>query len=86
MSLVALASLQSINKYRIVRPDKKIYKSGAWYIGKLDGTQRIGWGKFNWVDGGCYDGNYVNNKRHGDGKYTWSDGSVFVGNFQVIFL
>lgn len=82
LPLVTLNSFHSMEKYHNKRPDKKTYRSGAWYIGKFEGTQRIGWGQFNWSDGGYFDGNHVENKRHGDGKYTWSDGSTYVGSFQ----
>ena len=64
-----------------LRNDRKIYRTGACFVGHLDGTKQKGWGQFNWPNGSSFEGNYVEGERHGDGKYTWPDGSTYVGQF-----
>jgi len=80
-SLSNISSIQSFEKLLTKPPDRKFYRSGAWYIGKLDVNQRIGWGQFKWLNGGFYEGYYKDNKRHGEGKYTLNDGSIYSGSF-----
>lgn len=80
--LNTVKSIQSIEKFKCEPTNKKLYQSGAWYIGQINGTQRSGWGKFKWSNGGTYEGHYVENKRHGEGKYVWNDKTVYIGMFE----
>ena len=61
---------------------RKSYRSGAEYLGDLDGNRRSGRGSFKWPNGAMYDGEFKNNIRQGHGMQSWPDGSVYVGNFE----
>ncbi|XP_057302438.1 ankyrin repeat and MYND domain-containing protein 1-like [Hydractinia symbiolongicarpus] len=80
--LNTVKSIQSIERFKCEPTNKKLNQYGAWYIGQINGTQRSGWGKFKWSNGGTYEGYYVENKRHGKGKYVWNDETVYIGMFE----
>lgn len=81
-SIATINGAQSIAALRLSRSNKKLYSSGAYYIGNLLGTQRDGWGKLHWSLGCQHEGYYCKNKRNGKGKITWKDGSFYKGDFK----
>ena len=81
-SIATINGAQSFAALKLSRSTKKLYSSGAYYIGNLLGTQRDGWGKLNWSLGCEHEGYYCKNKRNGKGTTTWKDGSFYNGDFK----
>ena len=81
-SIATINGAQSIAALKLSRSNKKLYSSGAYYIGNLLGTQRDGYGKLHWSLGCEYEGHYCKNKRDGRGTITWKDGSFYKGDFK----
>eukprot|EP00111_Clytia_hemisphaerica_P014460 TCONS_00042573-protein len=82
ISINTINGLQSFANLPIPTPNKKLYSSGAYYVGNLLGNQRSGWGKLHWSFGCEHEGYYNNNKRDGRGTLAWKDGSVYKGDFK----
>lgn len=82
ISINTINGLQSFANLPISNPNKKLYSSGAYYVGNFLGNQRSGWGKLRWAIGCEHEGYYHNNKRDGRGTLAWKDGSVYKGDFK----
>lgn len=74
-----IPSLSSLHNFD---ENKRLYSSGAYYIGKLEGCRRNGWGKLKWSKDCYHEGYYLNNKKDGEGVHTWNDGSLYKGDFK----
>ncbi len=46
---------------------------------RLENPNGLGFGVFNYVDGGKYEGYWKNGKRHDQGTMTWPSGDRYVG-------
>jgi len=81
-SVATINKIQSLAGLHARDNSKKLYSSGAYYIGKFKGNRRNGWGKLHWTLGCEHEGYYQNNKRDGQGTFTWNDGSIYKGDFK----
>ena len=81
-SVTTINKIQSLASLHVTDSNKKVYSSGAYYVGKFKGNRRNGWGKLHWTLGCEHEGYYQNNKRNGQGTFTWKDGSIYKGGFK----
>ena len=51
---------------------EKEYKSGASYVGQVQGNKRVGRGVFTWPNGAKYEGEFMENLRHGKGMMRFT--------------